>query len=95
MILVPSGQPKIFRGAVDAAALDPGTWRKFMSSISVADVDTEQIILIPALAKRWRCTSQTALHRAQQAGLRVIVFNRRVHAVRLSDVIRLEEGLSE
>jgi hypothetical protein len=52
--------------------------------------DTDRLVLMPVLGKRWLCPPKVALRRAQQYGLRVIRFNARVRGVFLSDILRIE-----
>lgn len=63
-----------------------------MESLAPAiEPHTEKILLIPALGTRWGCTAKTALHRAEQAGLQILRVNERVHGVRLSAILKLEQ----
>jgi hypothetical protein len=49
------------------------------------------LLTIPALARRWRCCNETARQRAVQWGLTIVRFNKRSHAVRLSEVLAAEQ----
>ena len=57
----------------------------------IADTYEERVIPMTALAKRWNCHKVSALRRIKKSGVPVLKFNQRAHAVRFSDVLRLEE----
>jgi hypothetical protein len=63
--------------------------------VSIAEPYADKILLIPALAERWSCGTGPVMQRLKQHGVSVLKFNGRAHGVRLSDVLRLEEEVSE
>ena len=54
------------------------------------DPAEDRLLGFPELGKRWSCHPQVAWKRAHQLGVPVIRFNSRAHAVRLSDILRIE-----
>src|SRR5258708_34199029 len=56
-------------------------------------LEPESDLLLSAtkLGHRWDCHPKVALRRAKGLGIPLVRFNSRVHAVRLSDVIRVEQ----
>ena len=63
--------------------------------VPIPEPYADKILLIPALAERWACGTGPVVQRLKQHGVPVLKFNGRVHAVRLSDVLRLEQKVSE
>jgi len=62
---------------------------------NVIEPAEDRVIPIPAVGKRWNCCTQAALRRLKNFGVPILRFNNRVHGVRLSDLLRLEQEVSE
>lgn len=51
----------------------------------------DQLLTFVALGQRWHCHPKVAYQRIHQFGGPIVKFNARAHAVRLSDILRIEE----
>jgi hypothetical protein len=61
-------------------------------SMSPAD---DQVFSITMLCRRWNCTPLVASRRLKEHNVRILRFNGRVHAVLLSEIMRLERKLTQ
>jgi hypothetical protein len=64
------------------------------SSASIPCPD-DKVLPIASLGRRWNSHPRVASERVKQHGLRVIRFNARSFGVNLSEVLRLEQELSQ
>lgn len=63
--------------------------------VSIPEPYADKILLIPALAERWSCGTEAVVRRLKQHGVPVLKWNGRAHGARLSDILRLEQEISE
>ena len=61
-------------------------------SMSPAD---DQVFSITMLCRRWNCTPLVASRRLKEHNIPIVRFNGRVHAVFLSEIMRLEHKLTQ
>src|SRR6516162_7070080 len=61
-------------------------------SMSPAD---DQVFSITMLCRRWNCTPLVASLRLKEHNVPILRFNGRVHAVLLSEIMRLEQKLTQ
>jgi hypothetical protein len=55
------------------------------------EVAEDRLLSARKLGSRWDCHPKVALRRAKELKIPLVRFNARVHAVRLSDVVRAEQ----
>jgi hypothetical protein len=54
----------------------------------------DRLLTFVALGKRWDCHPKVAYQRVHSLKVPIVKFNTRAHAVRLSDILRVEEEAS-
>jgi hypothetical protein len=64
------------------------------SLVSIIEPREDYLLSMTALGKRWSCHPKVALRRWKESGKPIVRFNERAHAVKLSDVLRLEQEAS-
>ncbi|MBV8417695.1 MAG: hypothetical protein JO251_21055 [Verrucomicrobia bacterium] len=55
----------------------------------------DQVFSITMLCRRWNCTPLVASRRLKEHNVPILRFNGRVHAVLLSEIMRLEQKLTQ
>jgi hypothetical protein len=65
-----------------------------IKTFSTIEAREDYLLSMTKLGQRWSCHPKVALRRVKQFGLCIIRFNARAHAVKLSDVLRLEQEAS-
>jgi hypothetical protein len=61
------------------------------SSVPKPDPYDDRLLSFVAVAKRWSCHPKIAQQRIHALAVPVVKFNARAHAVRLSDILRVEQ----